>query len=203
MTKEYDILVHFEKVDPILFAEAKRVGFHEMIPRKPEEYFASLCREIVGQQLSNKVARIIFGRFKDLVGEITPEQVLSVSDQELRDVGMAWSKVRSIKDLAQKVASKELDLQLLNTLNEEQIAEELIKVKGIGPWTTEMFLMFTLCREDIFSPGDLSLVRGISKIYRIDRPTKEQIQEITNKWKPYRTYASFVLWRSQEFYKYV
>jgi DNA-3-methyladenine glycosylase II len=197
MVTDQEVLNHFEKVDPILFAEAKRVGFHEMVPRKPEEYFASLCREIVGQQLSNKVARVIFGRFKDLVGDITPDRVLSVSDQELRDVGMAWSKVRSMRDLAETVASKQLDFDLLNTLSNEQVAEELIKVKGVGPWTAEMFLMFTLGREDVFSPGDLSLVRGISKMYGIDRPTKEQIQEITDKWKPYRTYASFVLWRSQ------
>jgi DNA-3-methyladenine glycosylase II len=197
MDTEQEVLAHFENVDPVMFREAKRVSFHEMVPRKPEEYFASICREIVGQQLSNKVARVIFGRFKELVGEITPNRVLSVSEQELRDVGMAWSKVRSMRDLAEKVASKQLDFNLLNTLTNEQVAEELIKVKGIGPWTAEMFLMFTLCREDVFSPGDLSLVKGISKMYGIDKPTKEQIQEITDKWKPYRTYASFVLWRSQ------
>lgn len=198
MMKEQEILAHFEKVDSIMFAAAKKAGVRKMDPPQPKDYFSHLCREIVGQQLSGKVAKVIFARLQELVGEVTAKHILQASDEDLRGVGMAWSKVRSIKDLAQKVVSKELVLDQLNTLDNEQITSELIKVKGIGPWTAEMFLMFTLGKEDIFAPGDLGLKKGIAKLYNIEKPTNEQMDEISSKWSPYRTYASLILWRIQD-----
>ena len=197
MATEQEVLSHFEKADSIMFAEAKRAGFRSLERRSPETYFMSLCREVIGQQLSNAVAKVIFNRFETLVKDASPKAILHISDEDLRSVGMAWSKVRSIKDLAQKVADGSLNLEELNALSNEEIIAELTKVKGIGPWTAEMFLMFTLGREDVFSSGDLGLKRSITKMYGLKDPTEKQIEKISLRWKPYRTYACFVLWHKR------
>src|SRR6185312_5037770 len=147
---KYDLArKHLLSVDPIL---GKII--HQIPPFayevKKDEAFIKLVDEIVGQQLSGKVADVIFARFLTLFPnkEITPEKVLKLEDQAIRDVGMAWSKVRSIKDLALKVSNKEVILEKLEELKDEDVIAELTKVKGIGRWTAEMFLMFHLERPD-------------------------------------------------------
>ncbi|OGH13083.1 MAG: hypothetical protein A2687_00275 [Candidatus Levybacteria bacterium RIFCSPHIGHO2_01_FULL_38_26] len=199
MTKK--ILNHFEKVDIILFNASKKYGNFEIItPKEPKEYFVSLCDEIVSQQLSRKVADVIFDRFKKIFtnGKITAEHVLKLKHEDLRATGMSNSKVKFIMDLASRVYNREVDLEKLVLLENDKVVTELTKIKGIGPWTAEMFLMFTLGREDVFSHGDLGLRNAIKKLYVLDNPTKEYVGELSLKWSPYRTYACRILWNSLE-----
>lgn len=188
---------HLEKQDPILFKILQRIGdIKDLSPRLPQEYFFCLCREIVSQQLSDKARDKIFARFLELFPnkKVTSKYLLKLSDQEIRSVGTSWAKVRYLKDLGQKVESKEILLEDLPKLDDKMVIAELTKIKGIGSWTAEMFLMFALGREDVFSSGDLGLRRAIEKIYNIPNLTKERIEKISLKWSPYRTWACRILW---------
>ena len=192
------VLKHFETVDPILHAAAIQIPNLRTL-EKSDNYFRSLCRTIIGQQLSGKVADVIFARFVALFadGDISPDSILEQPDQRLRDIGMSWSKVAFIKDLALKTKHKEIAVASLDTFSDEAVMQELRKVKGIGPWTVEMFLMFSLAREDIFSLGDLGLKNAMKKLYAFKRdPSPKKILELSQKWSPYRTYACLVLWES-------
>lgn len=190
---------HFRKVDPVLQAMIEKVGV--LGPTVSDDYFSDLCEIIINQQLSDKAAATIFARFKKLFpkGEITPQRLLRLTDTKIRSCGTSNSKVTFLKDLAKKIISKDLQLEKLDKFPDSEIMKELSKVKGIGPWSVEMFLMFTLGREDIFSHGDLGLRNAIKKLYKFKKePTKIQIKKIVEKWKPYRTYACRILWRSLE-----
>ncbi|MDD5181641.1 MAG: DNA-3-methyladenine glycosylase 2 family protein [Candidatus Nanoarchaeia archaeon] len=194
-------LNHFKKVDKKLFDAAKSIALEPLKPRKPRDYFKSICREIIGQQLAGKVARVIFERFTELFPgkKITAQRILEFPEQKLRDVGMAWSKVRAIKDLAQKTEDKTLQFRKMESMTNGQVVEMLTKVKGIGPWTADMFLMFTLGREDVFSDKDLGLRKAIIKLYGLDeKVTDKELNEISMKWSPYRTYACLTLWKLKD-----
>lgn len=188
---------HFQKVDKNLFALA--CAFDDISIQHSENYFLSLCREILTQQLAGGAARAIFGRFEKLFlhRDVTPEIILSLSDQTIRDTGASWAKVKYIKDLAKCVKTKIIHLDILEELSDKEVIQELVKVKGIGPWTAEMFLMFSLGRVDVFSYGDLGLRHSLQKLYKMKKePTVKQMEKITWKWSPYRTYAALLLWRS-------
>ena len=191
------ITKHFQKVDPVFYKLMQKVGPVETIkPRAPNTYFQSICREIIGQQLNGKVARIIFDRFTKLFPnqKVTPEYLLKMQDAKIRKIGPSWSKVSFVKDLAKNVVEGTLNLKKLKDLNDEQVITELTKVKGIGPWTAQMFLIFTLGRQDVFSKGDLGLRKAITNLYG----QRKEIELITEKWAPYRTHACRVLWKSLE-----
>ena len=154
-----------------------------------KDYFENICGDIVGQQLSGKVADVIFERFKKaLGGKITTEAILKIDGQKLRDCGMSWGKVSFVKDLAAKTKSGELQTKKLAKLPDEEVIKELVAVKGIGKWTAEMFLMFSLARPDIFPKDDLGINKAMKKLKLKN----------SNRWKPYRTVASWYLWRSLE-----
>ena len=192
------VLNHFQKTDPVLFSIAKRVDIEQIESRETEDYFHSLCHEIIGQQLAKNAAYAIFDRFRKLfVSEkITPEKTIKLTEETIRNVGTSWSKTRSIKHLAQEVVDGTLNLRDLTRLDDWQVVKNLTKVKGIGPWTAQMFLMFTLGREDIFSHGDLGLKKAMVKLYSLnENTTQDEIEEITKKWSPYRTYACQMLWK--------
>ncbi len=188
---------HFQKVDPILFSLTQSTD--DIKIQHSTNYFLSLCREIITQQLAGGAARAIFGRFEKLFQnqKVLPEMISSLSDQTIRDTGASWAKVKYIKDLAECVITKKVHLKNLHDLSDKEVIQELIKVKGIGPWTAEMFLMFSLGREDVFSYGDLGLRRAMQKLYKFKKePTIQQMERITSKWSPYRTYAALLLWKS-------
>lgn len=172
---------HFRKSDPILYSIIEKVGtLEELEFRHPDDYFLSLCREIIGQQLADKASSAIFSRFIKLFPnkKVAPKYALKIPDLKMREAGMAWSKVRFIKDLAKKVLDKELKLAELDKLSDELVIAELTKVKRIGPWTAEMFLMFTLGREDVFSHGDLGLRKAIKKLYKFKKePSRKQVEK--------------------------
>ena len=157
-------------------------------PIKKQKYFEDLVDAICSQQLSGKAAKTIFTRVKNLLMKITPENIIGTNDQKLRDCGLSWQKVSYIRDLATKVTNGELNILILNKLSDEEVINKLVAVKGIGRWTAEMFLMFSLARPDIFPKDDLGIQKAMKNL---------KIKN-SNRWKPYRTIASWYLWRSLE-----
>lgn len=196
------VIKHFKKIDPILFDELERIikfeGLENLaVKQNADGLFTSLCWSIVNQQLSKKAAETIFGRFKLLFKnkKVEPKQLSKFKIEQLRKVGISYQKVSYLQDLAKKVLDKEVELEKFKKMKDEQIIDALIKVKGIGKWTAEMFLMFALGREDVFSYGDLILRTRVEQLYfKNKKPTIEQVGKITIKWSPYRTYASRILW---------
>lgn len=193
------ILSHFKKADPVLFKAISQIGELETIsPKAPKEYFASLCDEIISQQLNGRVADIIFGRFKDLFPrkKINPKLLLKTKPEVLRATGMSNFKVNFLIDLATKVENGELVLEELKDLDDMILIERLTKVKGIGVWTCEMFLIFSLGRENVFSFGDLGLYKAFIKLYDLDPKSSDKAKLIISKWSPYKSYASRILWKA-------
>lgn len=190
---------HFQSVDPILASVIPHITF--ITVEQSNDYFSDLVEAIINQQLSDKAAATIFGRFKTLFpkGKITPEKLLTMQDQHIRNVGTSWSKVSYMKNIAQASLDGTITFDTHVTMTDEAIIQQLTKVKGVGAWTAEMFLMFTLGREDVFSYGDLGLRRAIKKLYKFrSEPTLKQMEKIVMKWKPYRSYAARILWKSLE-----
>lgn len=196
------VLNHFRKSDKVLYPWVLKSGELEKIKKdKPANYFSRLCYEIIGQQLSGKVAAVIFNRFKNLFrgGRVTAKQTVKLSRRRLRGVGLSNAKAEYLKHLARAVVDKKLPLSKFDKMPDEEVKQSLLAVKGIGPWTCEMFLMFTLAREDVFSLGDLGLKKGLMKIYHLKKePTEKQMKRIAKNWSPYKTFASRVLWHSLE-----
>ena len=197
------VVKHFQKVDPTLYKTYLRVlKKHGKFPVRKQltsgQYFTELVESIISQQLSIKAADTIYQRVKSVLfkNQVTPDNVLKTKSEDLRACGLSNSKVSFIKDLSQKIIDKELDLTKLNSMSDEKIKETLMKIKGIGPWTVEMFLMFSLQREDIFSHGDLGLKNALKKLYYLDNPSKEDLEKIIGRWCPYKTYACRILWKS-------
>ena len=177
----------------------KKWGSCTVKPIKKSLYFEDLIDAITSQQLSGKAAKTIFNRIKDLVGgEMTPENILSKTDQELRDCGLSWAKVSYVKDLASRVKSGELEINKLDKLSDEEVIKELVAVKGIGRWTAEMFLMFSLGRADTFPVDDLGIKKGFEKVTGKKWDKVKSAKFAEKNWKPYRTIASWYLWRSLE-----
>ena len=162
-------------------------------------YYESLVRSIVYQQLSGKAASTIYERFLDLfVFDIypKPKDVLEVSIETLRSSGLSYQKVNYIRDLSEKWQDGTMNLTDIDSMTDEEISSELIKVKGIGQWTADMFLMFTLGRPDVFPFGDLGIQKGVMIITNMNRlPTQKEMERKTKKWQPYRTVAAWYLWK--------
>lgn len=196
------IINHFKKSDPVLHSALSKLPSLEFLKlSKSDDYFRSLCREIIGQQLAGAAASKIFARFENLFNnkKITPDSILKIPAQKIRDVGTSWAKVRFIKDLAHKVKTRQVNLKKIDELENQFVVAELRKIKGVGPWTSEMFLMFSLAREDVFSHGDLGLKNAIKKLYKLKKdPTYKQVEKLSKKWSPYRTYACLILWESHD-----
>jgi DNA-3-methyladenine glycosylase II len=164
-------------------------------------YYHELVDSIISQQLSVKAARTIEGRFKDLFGGEfpSPEQILEKDVEELRAVGLSRPKARYIQDLAMKILDGTVTFDTLDSLTNQEIVDELTKVKGIGVWTVHMFLMFCMGRLDVLPVGDLGIRNGIMKLYELDTlPDAVAIETIAraNKWHPYESVASWYIWQS-------
>jgi DNA-3-methyladenine glycosylase II len=178
----------FLKKDKYIAPLVKKWGSCTIKPIAKEKYFKDLVDAICSQQLSIKAAKTIFDRLKKLIRKITPNNILSKKDEDLRNCGLSWQKIKYIKDLSNKVGSGDLDLKNMDKLSDDEVIETLVKVKGIGRWTVEMFLMFSLARPDIYPVDDLGIKKAMSKLNL----------KSSNRWKPYRTVASWYLWRSLE-----
>ncbi len=208
-------ILHLRR-DPVLAAVIKKAA-HRIhawdSPRRPN-HFKSLVVAIINQQLSGKAANTIRKRFEALFAKATtkhavkisprkrfptPEEVLKMPAAKLRTAGLSKMKVGFMKDLARKVLDGTVNFRKMPRWTDEEIIEHLVRVKGIGRWTAEMFLMFSLGREDVFSYGDLGLRNAMQKLYKLRaHPTPEKAKKIAAAWKPYRSLASRYLWASLE-----
>ena len=167
---------------------------------RPDPYEA-LARAIVGQQLSTKAAASIWSKVLAVFGEETPtpKQVLAAHPQELRDAGLSWSKVAYFRDLAERVTDGDLDTKRLPELDDEAVIEELTRIKGVGRWTAEMFLIFHLGRPDVLSTGDLGIRKAAQLAYGLEEmPSPAELEQLGEAWRPHRTLACLYLWRSLE-----
>ncbi len=169
---------------------------------RPADLYGALLRSITGQQLSVKAARAIYGRLTERFGgrTPTPEELLADDPDALRAAaGLSRAKVASLRSLAEHVIAGELELGRLAALPDAEVARELVAVKGIGQWTADMLLMFTLHREDVLAVGDQGLRNAVMRAYGLDAlPTPEAFTELAEPWRPHRTRACLYLWRSLE-----
>lgn len=163
-----------------------------------DNYFESLVQTIIGQQLSIQAKKAIYLRFMNLMDDsISPEKVLITDDQTFKDIGISTSKITYIKNLSCALINKNFDFNKFIKSKDEDIINELTKIKGIGNWTAEMFLIFSLGREDIFSLNDVGLKRSIHWLYNSnEKLNKDDLICISNLWKPYRTFAALYLWEA-------
>lgn len=190
---------YLSKVDPIIGDLIKKHGHCQLKPHT--DYYGALVNSIIGQQLSVKAAQAIAGRFMDLFGGRlpTPKEIKSKSHDELRAVGLSNAKVGYIRDLAEKLLDGTLKLDKIKELSNDLLIEELVSVKGIGVWTSHMFLMFCVGRLDVLPVGDLGVKKGIQNLYNLSvLPSEEQITKLASdhQWSPYASVASWYIWRS-------
>ena len=186
--------------DPILADIIKRHGACELgAARDRFDHFAMLVRAIVFQQLSTKAATTIHNRLLELMadGQPSPAALASLTDEQFRSVGISRQKAGYLRDLSDKVAAGVVPLAAVDALDDEAVITALTQIKGIGRWTAEMFLIFRLQRPDVLPLGDLGIVNAIQKAYRLrKKPTPERMRKIGDAWRPYRSVASWYLWRS-------
>jgi DNA-3-methyladenine glycosylase II len=169
--------------------------------RKREENIALyLCLSIISQQLSTRVARVICDRFLNLFTGEEPScrRILQVEKSSLRSIGLSESKCHYIHNVCEFFLEQGLSDEKLHAMNNEEVIETLIQIKGVGNWTIQMLLMFAMAREDVFAPDDLGVQKAMIRLYKLDAPSakelKKQIETISEKWKPFRTYACLALW---------
>jgi len=187
---------HLRK-DPVLSRVLDR--YTVSLPGISTNLFYDLLEAIISQQLSNKAATTIFGRFLALFPKgktPCPEEILELGDEDFRSCGLSRQKSSYLKSLAEEIVSNKLVLKKLQSLSDEEVITSLTTVKGIGRWTAEMSLIFSLGRLDIFSIGDLGLRTAVAKLYGVDKEDKRQIETISQAWSPYRSLACLYLWKS-------
>jgi DNA-3-methyladenine glycosylase II len=188
---------HLSKVDPVLRKLIRRYPEAEF--RLRGEPFTALARAIVGQQISVKAARSIWARFEQCVGKVTPANVVGKDALALRGCGFSGQKVAYVKDLAARFHSGEVKPRRWKSMDDEAIIAELVAVKGIGRWTAEMFLMFSLARPNVLPLDDLGLLRAMERNYNNGRAlTKARMRRIGATWAPWCTVGSWYMWRSLE-----
>ena len=189
--------VKFLKKDPKFAKIIMQVGDYNV--KITKNRYQSLVEAIISQQLSGSAANSITKKFRKLYKSKFPKprDIIKTSDSKLRTTGLSKMKIVYIKELSKKIESKELNMRKISTQSNEQVIEVLTDVKGIGRWTAEMFLIFSLGRLDILPVGDLGLKKGIQSMYSLkELPEKEQIEQLAESWKPYRTVATWYLWKS-------
>ncbi len=193
-------MTHLAATDPVMARLVHERGPLELRPTN--NYFFTLVEGIASQQLASKAADTIIRRIKALVPDMeTPDahSVLAVPDDLLRRAGLSWNKVRYVKDLADHVISGQLPLDHISQIEDEEVIKALIAVKGIGRWTAEMFLMFSLARPDVLAVDDYGLRTAMQRLYSLSElPKPAAMREIGETWRPYRSYASLYLWHSHD-----
>jgi DNA-3-methyladenine glycosylase II len=180
----------------------KVLAGHDAIEIKPRKNIPlRLCASIMSQQLSTKVAKVIFHRFLDLYNgkEPSPQEIAATPFEKLRAIGLSNSKTQYVLNVAQFAIDQKLDDKKLRKMSNDDIIALLTQIKGVGRWTVEMLLMFTLGREDVFAVDDYGIQSAMKKLYKLDdtnkKEFKEKMQTIAERWSPYRTYACLHLWQ--------
>lgn len=190
---------HLQERDATLAPVIERVGLCTIRPHG--NYYQELVDSIISQQLSVKAAAAIEGRFRDMFGGEfpAPDQILTKDADDLRAIGFSYAKANYVRDLAQKILDGDVQFDHLDSLTNDEVTAELTQVKGIGVWTTHMFLMFCMGRIDVLPVGDLGIKNGIRALYGLDEtPTPAHIELIAqeNNWHPYESIASWYVWQS-------
>ena len=184
--------------DPVMKMLIRLYGELTLAGSEPTEYFSDLAKNIIGQQLSGKAADTITARVLALMGgSFGTKKIISQSEQSLREAGMSYNKIAYMKNLSRAVLAKSLDLENIEDYGDDEIIAQITAIKGLGNWTAEMFLIFSLARGDVYSLGDGGLSRSVNILYgRGKLLGKEEIKKISEKWKPYRSLACLYLWKS-------
>ena len=193
---------YWDKAKKALIKKDKKLG--NIISNYPRDFlfsksdpFYTLSRSIVGQQISVKAAQAVWNKIEQKVNIINPKKINDLHFMSLKSCGLSRQKIAYLKSLSKAFINYEIDPAKWTGFSDEKIISELTKVKGIGRWTAEMFLIFNLCRPDVFPVDDIGLLKGISNCYNIDHPiSKEYAMELSNKWKPWRSVATWYFWRS-------
>ena len=194
--------IFWQKAKKALSNKDKKIS--KIIELYPQDFlfsksdpFFTLARSIVGQQISVKAAQSVWDRLEAKVGKISPKIIIKTHSNTLKSVGLSRQKVNYLKNIANAFIEKKIKLNMWNKMTNEEIIQDLIQIKGIGRWTAEMFLIFNLCRADIFPLDDIGMIKALCKLHNIPYPTsREVVIRIGEKWKPYRSVATWYLWRS-------
>lgn len=189
-------ILHLKKSDPVMRAIIEQVGPCKMQFGEPK--FHSLAEAIVYQQLNGKAAVTIFKRFAALAGDpLTPAGILKLKPEQMRSAGLSKQKTSYLFDMAERANRGQLDFSRLPDLSDDEVVAHLTQVKGVGVWTAQMFLMFTLRRPNILPTGDFGVRTAIKKHYnKRNLPKPEQMEKIAKPWEPYRSIACWYLWQS-------
>ena len=188
LSKDKKLKKVIEQQEPHTLIKQKRIYLH-------------LCASIMSQQLSTKVAAVIYKRFLALYGRKLPtaQQIIDTPFETLRSIGLSNAKTNYVQNVCTFFIDEQLDDKHLYKMSDEELQQKLVQIKGVGKWTTEMILMFSLQREDIFPVDDLGIQQAMTKLYKLDVTNKknllEQMTKVAEKWRPYRTYACVHLWR--------
>lgn len=192
-----EIITHYSK-DPVLFEAINSSGL-SIVPSIETDIYQALLRSIISQQLSGKVADVIWKRFLDLFDLYPqPKQLLDTDLMQLRGAGLSFNKARYLQNVAEFSLENDLSFETLISLSDEEIIALLTQIKGVGKWTAQMILMFPLDRPDVFPVDDLGIQQGMKKLYAIDAEKtflKEKMIEISELWRPYRSLASKYIWK--------
>lgn len=192
---------HLKRSDPVLRRVVERVGSCRFEPDTSGDRFSALVESIIYQQLQGKAAASISKRLQGLYGGgfPTPQELMGTPPGRLRGVGISPQKESYMRDLASRVLDGSLPLEDLHLLDDDAVVEALIRVRGVGEWTAQMFLMFTLGRLDVLPTGDYGLRKAAQREYRLRLlPSPDRLRRLARPWKPYRTLATWYLWRSTE-----
>jgi len=196
-----DAIIFLQK-DPELAVIIDSVGDYKL--KKKNHHFSVLVESIISQQLASSVAEIIFKRFKQIYPKFpTASKILATRKSKLRRAGLSGMKIEYLKNLARHIEEGRLNIKTLSKMNDEDVIFHLTQVKGIGRWTAEMFLIFSLGRQDVFPVDDLGLRKGIQILFSLPEvPKPKEAEKLGEKWKPYRTIVTWYLWKSiQKFNK--
>ena len=185
-------IAHLKKRDKALGSAIDRIGpiRREVNPN----LFSALVNSIVGQQISSKAQVTIWQRMKDKFGEITPQTILSCPEPELQSCGISFRKALYIRGITERIAEGRLDIEALCLQSDAEVCAELVKLNGVGIWTAEMLMLFSMQRPDILSFGDLAIHRGMRMLYRHRTITKELFEKYRRRYSPYGSVASLYLW---------
>jgi DNA-3-methyladenine glycosylase II len=189
---------HLRRRCPVLGPHVKKYGPCGIVPQK--DSFTLLCRSIISQQISTKAAESIRKRVLEaLGGKFVPAKFREKTDDELRACGLSGGKVKFLRDLVAKVEDGSVPTKKLSRMPDDEVRSCLLAVKGIGPWTVDMFLMFGLGRPDVLPVGDLGIRAAVKKCFELDElPDAKRLTELAEPWRPYRSVASWYLWRTIE-----
>tara|TARA_B100000674_G_scaffold489045_1_gene502282 strand:- start:654 stop:1274 length:621 start_codon:yes stop_codon:yes gene_type:complete len=192
----------WEKAKKDLVKRDKKLAL--IIKSYPREYlftksdpFYTLCRSIIGQQISVKAAQAVWDRFENKLKKVSPLNVKNMHYMKLKSCGISRQKINYLKSLSDAFIEKKINPKKWHSMTDNDVIDNLVQIKGIGKWTAEMFLIFNLCRPDVFPSDDLGLIKGICTCYKLNYPiSKEKAERLSLKWKPWRSVATWYFWRS-------